>query len=45
MSTVTVSWLAVLTGPAGELGLFVGLSVAAYTLPGAVGMLPTPSSM
>ena len=37
MSTVTIAWLAVRTAPHGELGLFVGLAVAAYTLPGAVG--------
>ncbi len=36
---VTIAWLAVRTAPAGELGLFVGLAVAAYTLPGAVGAL------
>ncbi len=39
MSTVTIAWLAVRTAPAGELGLFVGLAVAAYTLPGAIGAL------
>ena len=39
MSVVTIAWLAVQTAPAGKLGLFVGLSVAAYTLPGAVGAL------
>ena len=39
MSTVTIAWLAVRTAPAGEIGLFVGLAVAAYTLPGAVGAL------
>ena len=39
MSTVTIAWLAVQTAPAGRLGLFVGVSVAAYTLPGAVGAL------
>ena len=39
MSIVTIAWLAVRTAPAGELGLFVGLAVAAYTLPGAVGAL------
>jgi MFS family permease len=37
MSTVTIAWLAVRTAPAGELGLYVGLAVAAYTLPGALG--------
>lgn len=39
MSTVTIAWLAIRTAPAGQLGLFVGLAVAAYTLPGAVGAL------
>lgn len=39
MSTVTIAWLAVRIAPAGELGLYVGLAVAAYTLPGAAGAL------
>jgi MFS family permease len=39
ISTVTIAWLAVQTSPPGEVGLFVGLAVAAYTLPGAVGAL------
>jgi hypothetical protein len=39
MSTVTIAWLAVRTAPAGKLGLFVGLAVAAYTLPAAIGAL------
>ena len=39
MSTVTIAWLALRTAPAGQLGLFVGLALAAYTLPGAVGAL------
>ena len=39
MSTVTIAWLAVRIAPAGELGLFVGLAVAAYTLPAAAGAL------
>ena len=39
MSTVTIAWLAVQTAPAGKLGLFVGLALAAYTLPGAAGAL------
>ena len=39
MSVVTIAWLAVRTAPAGKLGLFVGLAVAAYTLPGAIGAL------
>lgn len=38
-STVTIAWLAVRTAPASQLGLYVGLAVAAYTLPGAVGAL------
>jgi predicted MFS family arabinose efflux permease len=37
MSTVTVAWLAVLIAPAGHLGVFVGLAVAAYTLAGVIG--------
>jgi MFS family permease len=37
LSTVTIAWLAVQTAPAGKLGLFVGLSLAAYALPGAAG--------
>src|SRR5262249_59146161 len=39
MSTVTIAWLTVRTAPAGKVGLFVGLALAAYTLPGAVGAL------
>jgi Transmembrane secretion effector len=39
ISTVTIAWLAVRTAPAGFLGLFVGLAVAAYTLPGVIGAL------
>ncbi|TME33161.1 MAG: MFS transporter, partial [Chloroflexi bacterium] len=39
ISTVTIAWLAVLTAPAAALGLFVGLAVAAYTLPGIIGAL------
>jgi MFS family permease len=39
MSTVTIAWLAVRTAPAGKLGVFVGLAVAAYTLPAAIGAL------
>ena len=35
MSIVTIAWLAVETAPAGQVGLFVGLAIAAYTLPGA----------
>src|SRR5262245_34646959 len=39
ISTVTIAWLAVRTAPEGSLGLFVGLAIAAYTLPGVVGAL------
>jgi predicted MFS family arabinose efflux permease len=39
MSTVTIAWLAVRTAPAGRLGLFVGLALAAYSLPGAIGAM------
>jgi MFS family permease len=39
MSTVTIAWLAVRIAPAGDVGLFVGLAVAAYTLPGVIGAL------
>jgi hypothetical protein len=37
LSTVTIAWLAVRIAPASEVGLFVGLAVAAYTLPGGIG--------
>jgi predicted MFS family arabinose efflux permease len=37
LSTVTIAWLAVGIAPAGDVGLFVGLAVAAYTLPGVIG--------
>lgn len=37
LSIVTIAWLAVRIAPAGEVGLFVGLAVAAYTLPGVIG--------
>jgi MFS family permease len=39
ISTVTIAWLAILVAPADQVGLFVGLAVAAYTLPGVVGAL------
>ena len=39
ISTVTIAWLAVGIAPPGSLGLFVGLAVAAYTLPGIIGAL------
>src|SRR5579872_4141714 len=37
MSMVSIAWLAVLIAPSGSAGVFVGLAVAAYTLPGVVG--------
>lgn len=37
MSMVTIAWLAVQIAPAGVQGVFVGLAVAAYTLPGVIG--------
>ena len=37
ISTVTIAWLGVRTAPSGQLGLFVGFAVAAYTLPGVLG--------
>jgi predicted MFS family arabinose efflux permease len=39
MSMVSVAWLAVLIAPGRTAAVFVGLAVAAYTLPGAVGAL------
>jgi MFS family permease len=39
MSMVSVAWLAVLIAPPGTAALFVGLAVAAYTVPGAAGAL------
>jgi MFS family permease len=39
MSTVTIAWLGVRVAPAGKLGVFVGLAVAAYMLPGVIGAL------
>jgi predicted MFS family arabinose efflux permease len=39
MSMVSVAWLAVLIAPPGTAAVFVGLAVAAYTLPGAAGAL------
>src|SRR5919197_4327793 len=39
MSIVTIAWLAVRVAPAGNLGEYVGLAVAAYTLPGVIGAL------
>jgi MFS family permease len=37
ISTVTIAWLAIRVAPADQTGLLVGLAVAAYTLPGAIG--------
>jgi MFS family permease len=39
MSTVTIAWLALRIAPAGDTGGYVGLAVAAYTLPGVIGAL------
>jgi predicted MFS family arabinose efflux permease len=39
ISMVTIAWLAILVAPADQVGLFVGLAVAAYTLPGVIGAL------
>lgn len=37
MSAVTVPWLALRLAPQGAHGVYVGIAIAAYTLPGAVG--------
>src|SRR5436190_12396376 len=37
MSAVAVGWLALQVAPHHQRGLWVGLAVAAYTLPGAIG--------
>lgn len=39
MSAVTIAWLAVRVAPPSALGVYVGLALAAYTLPGVVGAL------
>lgn len=39
LSTVTIAWLALQTAPSGAQAFFVGLAVAAYTLPGVIGAL------
>ena len=39
MSIVTIAWLAVRVAPAGSFGTYVGLALAAYTLPGVIGAL------
>ena len=45
MRTVTVAWLAVLIAPADNLGVFVGLAVAACMLAGAIGALVLSSML
>jgi MFS family permease len=37
MSTVTIAWLALAIAPPHDAGVYVGLALAAYTLPGVVG--------
>lgn len=37
MSVVTIAWLALAIAPSGDTGVYVGLAVAAYTLPGVIG--------
>jgi MFS family permease len=37
LSVVTIAWLAVVIAPAADTGVFVGIAVAAYTLPGVIG--------
>lgn len=39
LSIVTIAWLAVIAAPAGDTGVFVGVAVAAYTLPGVIGAI------
>jgi MFS family permease len=39
MSAVAVAWLALLIAPQGHTGSYVGIAVAAYTLPGVLGAL------
>ena len=39
MSIVAVAWLAIQLAPQGAVGPYVGVAVAAYVLPGAVGAL------
>jgi len=39
LSIVTIAWLALRIAPPADTGLFVGLAVAAYTLPGVIGAL------
>lgn len=37
MSIVTIAWLALALAPSHDAGIYVGLAVAAYTLPGVIG--------
>jgi MFS family permease len=37
MSIVTIAWLALAIAPSGDAGIYVGLALAAYTLPGVIG--------
>jgi MFS family permease len=39
LSIVTIAWLAVVSAPTGDKGVFVGVAVAAYTLPGVIGAI------
>src|SRR5919109_2205062 len=39
LSIVTIAWLAVVAAPPGDSGVFVGVAIAAYTLPGVIGAL------
>ena len=39
LSIVTIAWLAVVAAPVGDTGIFVGVAVAAYTLPGVIGAI------
>jgi MFS family permease len=37
LSIVTIAWLALAIAPSSDAGIYVGLAVAAYTLPGVIG--------
>lgn len=39
MSVVAIAWLALRLAPSGQQGLWVGAAIAAYTLPGVIGMV------
>lgn len=45
VSAVTIAWLAVRLAPHGSLGVFVGVAVAAYSLPSALGAIAFRGSM